>query len=280
MARKTAHKTHVFAAPEAAFFVNSFLLEGADRVVVIDAQFLVSSAKALRTRLDAIGKPLAALILTHPHPDHYNGAAILLEGLGKVPILATASTAEGIRATAEAKRAFWTPSYGEDYPQSFVHPNRIIASGESLSFGDIMLTVDDLGPGEASDNVALRAPETKELFASDLIYSGCHPWLAEERSDLWQAQLDAVKARYADTAIVHAGHGPSATLDLIDAQKNYIAAFESLVRSHLRSEALTDQDKAMIRRTMAERYPGYPLEFLVDLNADAVATTLSKSLAA
>ena len=104
-----AHKTHIFAAPEAAFLVNSFLLEGADQVVIIDAQFLASSARALRAKLDAIGKPLAALILSHPHPDHYNGAAILVEGLGEVPVLATAATDEGIRATAEAKRAFWTP---------------------------------------------------------------------------------------------------------------------------------------------------------------------------
>ena len=107
-----AHKTHIFAAPEAAFLVNSFLLEDTDHVVVIDAQFLASSARALRAQLAQIGKPLAALILSHPHPDHFNGAAILLEGFGEVPILSTAATNGGIRATAEAKRAFWTPKYG------------------------------------------------------------------------------------------------------------------------------------------------------------------------
>ena len=275
-----AHKTHVFAAPESAFFVNSFLLEGADNVVVIDAQFLASSAGALRARLDAIGKPLAALILTHPHPDHYNGAAILLEGRGDILVLATASTDEGIRATAEVKRAFWTPSYGQDYPQAFVYPNRIIATGEVLRFGDIALRVDDLGPGEASDNVVFHAPETNELFASDLIYSACHPWLAEERSELWRAQLGAVKAHYADAATVHAGHGPSGGLGLIDAQKDYIVTFEALVRAHLRSKTLTDRDKAAIRSAVTGRYPGYPLEFLIDLNADAVATTLLPSPAA
>jgi glyoxylase-like metal-dependent hydrolase (beta-lactamase superfamily II) len=105
-----AHRTHIFAAPEPAFLVNSFLLEGADRVVVIDSEFLASSARARRRRLDAIGKPLAALLLTHPHPDYYNGAAILVEGRGDVPVLATAATDEGIRATAEAKRIFWTPT--------------------------------------------------------------------------------------------------------------------------------------------------------------------------
>jgi glyoxylase-like metal-dependent hydrolase (beta-lactamase superfamily II) len=266
-----SHQTHVFAAPEPAFLVNSFLLEGSDEVVVIDAQFLASSARGLRARLDAIGKPLAALILSHPHPDHYNGAAILLDGLGEVSVLATASTDAGIRATAEAKRAFWTPQYGEDYPRAFVYPDRIIASGETLRFGDIVLKVDDLGPGEASDIVVFHAPETGELFASDLVYSACHPWLAEERSDLWRAQLAAVKARYVGAATVHAGHGPSGNIGLIDAQQDYISAFEDLVRTHMHSQVLTDQDRAMIRQVMTERYPGYPLGFLIDLNADAVA---------
>ena len=273
-----AHKTHIFAAPEPAFLVNSFLLEGADQVVVIDAQFLASSARALRAKLDAIGKPLAALILSHPHPDHYNGAAILVEGLGEVPVLATAATNEGIRATAEAKRAFWTPRYGADYPQAFVYPNRIVGSGEKLSFGDIELTVDDLGPGESSDIVLFHAPRTDELFASDLLYSGCHPWLAEERADLWQAQLDAVKTRYAGTATVHAGHGPSGTVRLIDAQKDYIAGFEALVRTMVRADALGDQDKVAIRRIWTERHPRYPLEFLIDFNADAVVAGLARTL--
>jgi glyoxylase-like metal-dependent hydrolase (beta-lactamase superfamily II) len=276
--RNMAYKTHIFSAPESAFLVNSFLLEGADEVVVIDAQFLASSARGLRAQLDATGKRLAALILTHPHPDHYNGAAILLERWNDVPVLATASTNEGIRATAEAKRAFWTPSYGQDYPQAFVFPNGIISSGEVLRFGDITLAVDDLGPGEASDNVIFHSPQTDELFASDLIYSSCHPWLAEERSDLWQAQLDAVEKRYAGTSVVHAGHGPSGDLTLFDAQRGYISAFEALVRAQLRSGALTDQNKANIRSAVTRRYPGYPLEFLIDLNAEAVATALSLSI--
>ncbi len=275
-----AHKTHIFTAPEAAFFVNSFLLEGADHVIVIDAQFLASTAGALRARLDTIGKPLAAVILTHPHPDHYNGAAILLNGRRDVPVLATASTDEGIRATAEAKRAYWTPQYGADYPQTFVYPSRIVASGEVLRFGDIVLKVDDLGAAEASDNVALHAPETDELFASDLVYSACHPWLAEGRTDPWRSQLAAVRARYAGIGTVHAGHGPSGGLGLLDAQMDYIVAFEALVRAQLRSKGLTDQDKAAIRSAMTARCPGYRLEFLIDINADGLASTLSPSLVA
>jgi glyoxylase-like metal-dependent hydrolase (beta-lactamase superfamily II) len=264
------HNTYVYAASEPAFLVNSFLLEGTDSVVAIDAQFLISSAKALRERLDGIGKSLAALILTHPHPDHYNGAATVLVGLGAVPILATEATDAGIRASAEAKRAYWTPRYGENYPQNFLYPNRILTSGETVTFGGISLKIDDIGPGEASNIVVIHAPETRELFASDLIYSACHPWLAEERSDLWLAQLDMVKARYSDVAVVHAGHGVTKDLTLIDAQKAYIRAFRKTVEAQLGGSGLAEGGKAIIHKRMTEQFPGYPLEFLIDLNTDAM----------
>ncbi|RDJ27021.1 MBL fold metallo-hydrolase [Bosea caraganae] len=269
------HVTHVFTAPEAAFLVNSFILEGDESIVVIDAQFLVSSARALRRQIDAIGKPIAALILSHPHPDHYNGAAVLLDGLGKVPVLATSATAEGIRATAEAKRLYWTPHYGTDYPRRFVYPDRIIASGETLRFGGIELVVDDLGPSEASDNVALFTPRTGELFASDLVYSACHPWLAEGRAALWLAQLDGVAKRYADVARVHAGHGPSGAIELLDAQQRYIVDFEDLVRSRIGPAGSVGAATAEIHAIMVEHYPGYPLEFLIDFNAAAIASAMS-----
>jgi glyoxylase-like metal-dependent hydrolase (beta-lactamase superfamily II) len=269
------HTTHVFSASEAAFLVNSFILEGDESVVVIDAQFLVSSARALRRQIDAIGKPLAALIISHPHPDHYNGAAVLLDGLGEVPVLATSATSGGMRATAEEKRAYWAPHYGDDYPQRFVYPDRVIASGETLRFGGIELVVDDLGASEASDNVAFHAPRTGELFAGDLVYSACHPWLAEGRAQLWLAQLDAVARRYADVARVHAGHGPSGTIALLDAQRRYIVDFDELVRSHVGPAGLAGPGTAEIHSAMVRRYPGYPLEFLIDFNASALAAGMS-----
>ncbi len=268
------HRTKVFAASEAGFLVNSFLLEDAEGVVILDAQFLVSTARALRRELEAIGKPLRALVLSHPHPDHYNGAAVLLEGLGEVEILATRATAEGMRETAEAKRALWTPTYGEDYPQRFLHPTRLLSHGETIRFGDIALTVDERGPAEASSNTIFHAPATGELFASDLVYADCHPWLAEGRLAAWLEQLRITAARYPDATVVHAGHGPSGGLELLDAQARYIRRFEALVRAWAEAGRLTEAARAAVRQAMIDAYPSHPLRFLIDLNAEAVAAGL------
>jgi glyoxylase-like metal-dependent hydrolase (beta-lactamase superfamily II) len=78
---------HTYRSGESALFVNSYLIEGEGGVVSIDAPMLVSDARAYCARLEALRKPLAGVLLTHPHPDHYNGLTELVAGL-EVPILA------------------------------------------------------------------------------------------------------------------------------------------------------------------------------------------------
>jgi len=122
---------HVFSSPEPAFLVNSFIIETQNGVIVIDTQFLVSEAQKLKQEVEKLGKPLLGVIVTHPHPDHFNGVGILCENL-EVPIYATQSTFDEIKAIEADKREFWKPMYGDDYPDSTLLPNRIIGSKEDL----------------------------------------------------------------------------------------------------------------------------------------------------
>ena len=53
--------------------VNAYVIEGTDGVAVVDGTLTVSGGRALRARIEAIGKPLAGVLVTHAHPDHYGG---------------------------------------------------------------------------------------------------------------------------------------------------------------------------------------------------------------
>ena len=73
---------HTYRSGETGLFVNSYLVEGADGVVAVDAPLLLSDGRAFRARLEALGKPLLGVLVTHPHPDHYNTITELLAGEG------------------------------------------------------------------------------------------------------------------------------------------------------------------------------------------------------
>jgi len=70
---------HTYRAAESGLNVNSYLIEGQSGVVVVDTNLLVSDIEALRARLRALKKPLLAILVTHAHPDRFNGV------LGLVP---------------------------------------------------------------------------------------------------------------------------------------------------------------------------------------------------
>jgi len=71
-------KIHPHMSGEKGIFVNGYLVETANGVVAIDSALTASESKALKAELDSINKPLLAVLLTHPHPDHVAGVTYLV----------------------------------------------------------------------------------------------------------------------------------------------------------------------------------------------------------
>lgn len=267
----------VFAAPADKFFVNSFVIETDDALVLIDTQFLVSTARDLADFVATKGKPLAGIIVTHPHPDHFNGLPILLARFGPVPVYANQPTIDTIRATQASKRTAWTPVYGADYPRDDALPDRVLGADEMFSIGGGEIRSIDLGAGESADNAILYLPATRTLIASDLIYSHCHPWLAEHRTGVWLDQLTRVERQFADVDQVYAGHGPAGGHELFEAQRRYIVGQREVVAAHAVDGALDDVGLDAVRANARAGRAGWPLDGLIDMNAAALAAELQET---
>jgi glyoxylase-like metal-dependent hydrolase (beta-lactamase superfamily II) len=97
----TEFKVHTYTAAEPGIFVNGYLLETVDGMVLVDAGLLVSDARAPAARLAALRKPLVAAFVTHAHPDHFNGLPYVAGD--DVPVYATALVAKTIEQTAVAE---------------------------------------------------------------------------------------------------------------------------------------------------------------------------------
>jgi len=265
----------IYTSRPDAFFVNSYLIETSVGIVIIDTQFLISEARGLKAKLKATGKPLAAIFITHPHPDHFNGVGVLLEDVPNTPVYATQPTLDGIVAVEAAKRAAWTPVHGADYPTSTVLPNHILDSGESVTtIGGVTFQVDDVGEGETSNMTLIYVPATEMLFAGDLAYNRVHPWLVESHSYSWLAQLADVQQRYSTVQVVYVGHGVPGTMTMFADQAEYITFFQNLVRQHQLAPGIaldTAGRDAIVKATIEHyHYPNLPLEALVALNIDGI----------
>src|SRR4030095_842278 len=161
---------------EASLFpVNAYVVETSTSVVVVDAALCVSGGKPLRSRVEALRKPLAAVIITHAHPDHYGGVAALL-GDADVPVYAVAGVNDVIRRDDAAKEQILRPMFGDEWPATRAFPNRIVRAGERVTIADAVFAVTDLGPGE-SPHDSLWRPESDaaaRAFVGDLVYSHMH----------------------------------------------------------------------------------------------------------
>lgn len=105
---KLPAKIHVYSSGETGIFANASLVGTKNGIVAIDSTLTVSESKSLKARLDAIGKPLLAVILTHAHPDHVAGVTNLVQSSSTdTPVIALESVEGLMRSTEESRGTDW-----------------------------------------------------------------------------------------------------------------------------------------------------------------------------
>ncbi len=270
---------HTYRAAESGLCVNSYLVEAESGVVVIDTNLLVSDIAALRARLAALKKPLQAILVTHAHPDHFNGVLDLVRDR-EVPVYAAAGVARVIGEIAEAKRAQWSPVYGPEWPAETYYPNSLLADGEQVKLNELTFTVRDLGPGEShADSYFLLAADGGPVaFTGDLAFNGMHPYTADGHSSSWLALLDVLAGELAGAGPLYPGHGDPATPGVLAEQRRYLLFYREVVRRLSGGEPrLSAAAKEELDVTMRAFLPGAPLTWMIGLGADAVAAELATS---
>ncbi|MCG8506661.1 MAG: MBL fold metallo-hydrolase [Sphingomonadales bacterium] len=164
------------------------------------------NVERITNEIDKQGVTVEKILLTHGHLDHAGGAAELAETLG-VPI-------EG----PHIEDKFWIdaiPEHGAAYGmpggRSFT-PDRWLAGGETVSFGDITLDVYHC-PGHTPGHVVFHHPPSELALVGDVLFKGSigrtdfpkgdHAALIRSiREELWPL---------GDETVFVSGHGPLST---------------------------------------------------------------------
>jgi len=265
-------KIHQHASSPEGADVNAYLVEGARGVVAVDSTLTVSDGRALRTRLDALDKPLLAVLVTHAHPDHYGGLAELTAGLD-VPIIATERVDRVIRRDDDAKEQILRPMFGAEWPATRVFPNTTVQDGERVRFDDLQFTVVDLGPGESpADSVWVLGDAGIEVFAGDQVYDHKHGYLADGFFEAWLDNIARPRDELAPDARLLVGHGGPVGPADFDWQIGYIETFVDAVRGADWSDPGVASRQVI--GVMTAYLPADDLRFLMELSIQPVAAQL------
>ncbi|MGQ0505766.1 MAG: MBL fold metallo-hydrolase [Myxococcaceae bacterium] len=254
------------ASPE-GFLVNSTLVTGEKDAVLIDAAFTQADAHRLVAAVLESKKNLTHIYVTHGHPDHYFGAAVLLQAFPKARLVALPATVAEIQKTWKPKLAQWKPMYGANLTDKPAFPEPL--KGQSLSLEGEALELQGPVQGDDGKNSFVWIPSLKTVVAGDIVYSGVHPWTAETKADsrkAWSATVEKLAALA--PAQVIAGHQkPELKPETSSLQfvKAYLATFDDAVAKSKTSEEVQSKVKA--------KYPDLALDVILKLGADAAVST-------
>jgi glyoxylase-like metal-dependent hydrolase (beta-lactamase superfamily II) len=270
---------HTYRSGETGLFVNSYLVEGADGVVAVDTPLLLSDGRAFRARLEALKKPLLGVLITHPHPDHYNTTTELLAGTD-VPVIAHRDGDREIRANDDAKRAQWGPMFGDEWPASATFPDRLVGDEECVELGDLRFTAWDFGPGESRSETVWLLGGGETAFVGDLAFNGTHSYLADGSTEPWVRAIDRAEESLAGVRTMYVGHGAPTGPAVLAEQRRYLLMVREAIARAAGARAHLSQDEADRVASLMERYlPDAPLGWLIGAGAPAVAAELAQDAA-
>lgn len=236
--------------------VNSFAIVTEKVVVLIDGQRELSTAREALAALNPGGSPIAAIFLTHAHPDHFGGIGVFADTASGAPLYASAATRAAIAEDRGGYIAKSRQVVGDDLPTRPTLPDHVISGNETVTAGDLRFETREMGSGEADAMTVLYLPESGDLFAGDIVQHQMTAFLLEGRIDAWLAQLDRLKELYPDARTLHPGHGESGPAgDLIAWQRGYLTQFRELVYAEMQGGTVDAEGE---RRVLAEIRGSYP----------------------
>src|SRR5215470_4912507 len=256
----------VYTADAQGIGVTSTLIYGDREAILVDTQFRIGDAERLADRIAAKGRRLTAILITHPHFDHFYGASVLRRRFPGVPVYASASDVEYIKASLPDTVAQIRARFGADKIPADIQIPQPWPSTHFTVDGQAVDVIEglqgDVGPGPR--NNVVWVPSLGAAMVGDIAFNQVHLSLRAtdtQSRKAWQETLRLVRER--NPRIVVAGHKNRPDLpdtpDVLDFNSAYLTEFESaLAASHTASELVA---------AMKQKFPQAGLDRILNFTA-------------
>ncbi|MEU6142692.1 MBL fold metallo-hydrolase [Streptomyces sp. NPDC047081] len=236
-------RVHSYLAPDDSLNVTTQLIETPARIIAVDGQYALGYADEVVAYAQGLGKPIDRLIVTHAHPDHFNGASRF-----GAPVHALPAVRDQIAAHGDSG----DPS-GAVIPASDFTPTVEITPGTEVIDG-VPFVFQAHSGGEAADQLVVGLPEQGVLVAQDLVYHDIHLFLGNNDIDGWRKAVDALAVEQSYDTVL-AGHGLPAGPEIYAELRSYLADARELL----------GDDGEAYKKAILGRYPSYGGAFLIDI---------------
>ena len=225
-------------------------------IVVIDVQRdLVHAAEALAA-VRAVGKPVRAILITHPHPDHYTGIGLFRQAFPGVVVYASQATADTIRNDTYGASAATQRDAPAIIPQVFVPPGETFDANTTLQIDGLTIVARELGRGEAHSTTAYYLPATQDLFVGDAVLNRLHGPILEAASGTWLGILDRLETTFPDAQTVYPGHGASGPPStLYEDERTYLRTCRRIAAEEIAHAGFTEAAKQAAIDRINARFP-------------------------
>jgi len=187
----------VFAVDRPGPTSNLGFIRTVEGVVLIDTTSNKVEMKEVMNKGGFSASEVCLVVITHGDPDHVGGNILF-----NCPILAHRITLERMAKRTEKAK-----------------PTETFEKYRSVEMGGVRMELVHKG-GHKADSSVVWLPESKVLFAGDLIFEGRYPWMRESHILTWMEALRWLPSLKAE--VIVPGHGSVCGYQAVNKQLAYM----------------------------------------------------------
>lgn len=240
--------------------VTSYVLELKDSLVLIDAQLTYTFTKEVVAYAQSLKKPIARVILTHAHPDHFLGAYAFRD----YKVYALKETIETIAKIGDGARTVFVKNFGDkDAAPEVLIPTHTLSEGY-MKIDGVTFSVTKIKDSEADVIAFIKIPKANLVIVGDFVYNKVHLFPGNNHLQNWKEELQKA-ASTLKGKIILPGHGYPATSSIVDSNIAYLT-------KTIEVASKPSMDAATYKAELVKAYPDYAAAILIDFGANALFT--------